>query len=223
MVAKEINIMTDLQVLIGNERVIWQGKPKFSVFILEAIFNPMLIFAIIWAAIDLTILKTMFTSDGGAPSFILVFFLVHLMPVWIYLGGIITAAIRYKNTEYVITERGIYITGGFISVNVQMKPFTDLSHVNIHKGLFDQMLGVGDVVMICNHTGVGYSSASYGSRHHGHTHQPFSIVDIADYQEVFQIIKNMQTDIYSDTMYPNAMRPDTNPGYNTRYDRDRFD
>lgn len=214
--------MTDLELSTNGERIVWRGKPKFSCFVLETIFNPMLFFAIVWACFDIfaisTILKTGDMAESGMGGFLIPFFLFHLMPVWLYLGGVITSVIKYKHTEYIITERGIYISGGIIAVNVQMKPFTDLSHVNIHKGLFDQILGVGDVVMICAHTGYD-PTMGYGRRSHSHSHENFSIVDIEDYQEVFKIIKEMQTDIYSDTMYPNAMRPDTNPGYNTRYNK----
>lgn len=217
--------MTDLEASVQGERIIWRGKPKFNVFILETIFNPMLFFALIWGAIDFGIIGVFLSQEkdemGSAAAFLIPFFLFHLMPVWIYLGGIITSVIKYKHTEYIITERGIYISGGIIALNVQMKPFTDLSHVNIHKGILDQILGVGDVNMVCAHTG-GYDAGygyNYGRHNHGHAHQAFNIVDIADYQEVFKIIKDMQTDIYADTMYPNAMRPEENPGYGTKYTR----
>lgn len=213
--------MTDLELSTNGERIIWRGTPKKSCFILESIFNPMLFFALIWGAFDFffisTLLKTGATEseEMGMGAFILVFFAIHLMPVWMYLGGVITSVIKHKHTEYIITERGIYISGGVFTVNIEMKPFTDLSHVNIHKGIFDQILGVGDVVMVCGHSSNTYSS---GTRHSSHNHS-FNICDIEDYQQVFKLIKDMQTDIYSDTMYPNAMRPDNNPGYNTTYNR----
>ena len=44
-----------------------------------------------------------------------------------------------------------------------------------------------------------------------------NICNIAEYQEVFNLIKKMQTDIYADTMYPNDMRPEGNHGYQTKY------
>lgn len=212
--------MTDLEFSTNGERIVWRGKPDKKCFVLESIFNPMLLVALVWGAIDFFFMSTVFSSfdsdEMGLLGFMVPFFLLHLMPVWIYIGGVVTSALKHKHTEYIITDRGIYISGGIFTVNIQMKPFTDLSHVNIHKGILDQMLGVGDVVMVCNHTGY-YGSAR---RHNGnHNHATFNIVDIPDYQEVFSIIKTMQTDIYADTMYPNAMRPDTNPGYGSRYDR----
>jgi len=70
--------------------------------------------------------------------------------------------------------------------------------VNIHRGIFDQMLKVGDVVV----------TASNGN---------LSIIDIPDYEDVFRMVKKLQEDIYSDVQYPNALRPSENLGYRTEY------
>lgn len=203
---------TDLQFMVGqNENVLWKGKPNKKCFILESIFNPMLPFALIWAGIDLGVMGGMMFagSMGPAAIFIVPFMLVHLMPVWIYLGGVFLSFQKYKNTEYIITDKGIYVSGGTFSYNYEMKPFTDLSHVNIHRGIFDQWLGVGDVVTVCGHAG-------YNSRQ-SHSHDGLTICDIKDYQQVFAMVKQLQTDIYADTMYPNDLRPATNRGYQTEY------
>ena len=208
---------SDLELMVGqDEKIFYKGKPDKLCFMLESIFNPMLPFAIIWGLIDFTIMGGALLA-GGAQSqelsfFLIPFFLLHLMPVWIYLGGVIFSARKHKNTEYIITDKGIYISGGIFTYNYEMKPFMDLSHVNIHRGIFDQMLGVGDVVMICNHT-------SYNTRQN-HSSGGMSICDIKNYRWVFKLIKDLQTDIYADTMYPNDLRPQENHGYNTKYTRD---
>lgn len=197
-----------------NEKVLWFAKPNKKCFILESIFNPLLPFALLWGIIDFGIIGFV-ASQGNTGSsemlFMLAFFALHLMPVWIYLGGVLMTAQKYKNTAYVITTRGIYISSGLISKTREMKPFADLSHVNIHRGLFDQILGVGDVVLTC-------SNNSYNS-HHSSGIKGYLICDIADYQKVFNMVKELQTDIYSDTMFPNALRPKINPGYNTQYNK----
>lgn len=209
---------TDLEAMINQgEQVLWRGKPQKKCFIFESIFNPLLPFALIWAIIDFSMISAATqatTSDGGNfASFILLFFAIHLMPVWIYIGGVLMSFRRYKNTEYIITDRGIYISGGVFTYNCQMKPFAELSNVNIHRGIFDQMFGVGDVILsgtnfVGNHT----SSGSNNSATRGIT-----ISDIAEYQEVFSMVKQLQTDIYADTMYPNDLRPGENHGYQTQY------
>lgn len=211
---------SDLELLIGdNESIVWRGKPDFKCFVLESIFNPMLFFALIWGGVDFTILgfalKAPMESNDGSPfsvaAFLLVFFALHLMPVWMYLGGVIFSVLEYKHTEYIITDKAIYVLSGKFTINTEMKPFTDLSHINIHRGVFDQMIGVGDVITECNHT--SYSGNSHSSSHrHG-----ISLCDLRDYAHVFEIVKKLQTDIYSDTMFPNDMRPQENHGYNTTY------
>lgn len=210
---------SDLELMVGqNENVLWRGKPNKKCFLLESIFNPLLPFALIWAIVDIGILLVFTFADrqAGSPrilSFVLPFLVLHLMPVWIYLGGVFLSVRKYKNTEYIITDKGIYVSGGTFSYNYEMKPFTDLSHINIHRGIFDQWLKVGDVVTVCNHT--GYTSGNS----HTHASHGLTICDIADYKEVFALVKQLQTDIYADTQYPNDLRPPQNHGYQTQYSR----
>lgn len=133
---------SDLELMVGqNENVLWRGKPNKKCFLLESIFNPLLPFALIWAIVDIGILLVFTFADrqAGSPrilSFVLPFLVLHLMPVWIYLGGVFLSVRKYKNTEYIITDKGIYVSGGTFSYNYEMKPFTDLSHINIHRGIF---------------------------------------------------------------------------------------
>lgn len=205
----------NLEKIIGNEeKILWKGKPSKKCFILESIFNPLLPFALIWLLFDVSFMGTSMSVGGGAfGGFMLVFMLFHLMPVWIYLGGMVLSFRRYKNTEYVITDRGIYVSGGVFSYTYEMKPFTELSHVRIHRGIFDQYLGVGDVEASSNQT-FNYTNTS---NNRSMPTAGISIKDIPDYMEVFNMVKKLQTDIYSDTMYPNDLRPKENHGYKTEY------
>ena len=213
--------MFDSSILTGmigsNEKILWKGKPNFGCFILESIFNPLLPFALIWGMFDFFFLGMMFSSGGavkGAPGFavlpILGFFAIHLMPVWIYLFGVVFSFLRYKHTEFVITDKGVYCSGGVFAQTFEHKPFAELSHVNIHRGIVDQIIGVGDVVMTSNQDG-------YNTREGHSLFRGITICDIADYQQVYQLVKKLQTDVYSDTMYPNDLRPKENHGYNTEY------
>ncbi|GEM_PF-132693 len=199
---KTYEISDDLKRMIGKENVVWNGKPKKSCFVLECIFNPALGFSIIWFLFDMIFMSAVLnatTSTSPGRYFVLIFISLHMMPVWMYLGGIISSIRKYRNTEYVVTDRGIYITGGFFAKRYDFKPFTDLSHVNVNRGVLDQFLGVGDVISEC---------------HHGHA---FKLIDLPDYLEVCNLIKQYQTDIYADTQFPNGFRPTINSGYQTSY------
>lgn len=213
---------SELELMVGrDEKVLWQGKPNKRCFILEGIFNPMLPFALIWFLFDMFFI-TMFIGGSmasGAPAifsiFPLIFILFHMMPVWIYLGGILFVFRRYQHTEYIVTDKGVYISGGLFSYTCNMKPFTELARVNIHRGIIDQIIGVGDVVLTSSNV-----SDLYGSniRVNGRPLNPgITIADIRDYIKVFEIIKKLQEDIYTDTMYPNDLRPEENHGYRTKY------
>ena len=201
-------MVEELKLLIGsNEKIFYEGKPNKKCFIFESIFNPLLPFALIWAILDFGIMGRALLSEnsGNILFFLIPFMLLHLMPVWIYLGGIIFTTLKYKNTAYIITDKAIYVSSGLFTRNFNTKPFAELSHINLHRGIFDQIFGVGDIIATTNQLTTNGKSSS------------ITISSISDYVEVYNMVKKLQTDIYTDVMYPNAKRPKENPGYNTEY------
>jgi len=198
----------ELRSLIGaGEKIFYEGKPDKKCFLFESIFNPLLPFAMIWAIFDSAFIRGAFSAEApeGFLAFLIPFMLLHLMPVWLYLGGVIFSAIRYKNTTYIVTDNAIYVSSGIFSKRIDTKPFAELSHINLHRGIFDQMFGVGDII------------ATTSQRDSEGRVVSIVINSISDYVNVYNMVKKLQTDIYSDVMYPNAKRPAENPGYNTKY------
>lgn len=201
-------MMEELRAIIGpNEQILYEGKPNKMCFLLESIFNPLLPFAIIWAVIDFGIMgNALFAQDIGGIGFVMVpFMLLHLMPVWLYLGGVLFSARKYRNTAYIVTDRAIYVSGGIFTRNINAKPFAELSHINLHRGIFDQMFNVGDIIATTSQVDQKGKTVTV------------NISSISDYTTVYNLVKKVQTDIYTDVMYPNAKRPQENPGYNTEY------
>ena len=174
---------------------------------MESIFNPLLPFALLWGFIDFSIIGASFFAENSnnVLFFIIPFMLIHLMPVWIYLGGILFTAIRYKNTAYIVTDRAIYVSDGVFTQTINTKPFAELSHINLHRGIFDQIFNVGDII------------ATTDQLNQNGKIDTINISSISNYVDVYNIVKKLQTDIYTDVMYPNAKRPQENPGYNTKY------
>lgn len=201
-------MIEELKAIVGsNEKILYEDKPNKKCYIFESIFNPLLPFALLWAIIDFSILGGTFLGQGSSSIyfFIVPFMLLHMMPVWIYLGGVIFTAKRYKNTAYIVTDRSIYVSGGLFTQNINVKPFAELSHINLHRGIFDQMFNVGDIVATSNQLSQNGKNIT------------ISISSISNYIDVYNMVKKLQTDIYTDVMYPNAKRPSENPGYNTEY------
>ena len=198
----------DLKKLIGpDESIYYEGKPNKKCYIFESIFNPLLPFALLWALIDFAVLGGIFMSGemGNALLFIIPFMLIHLMPVWIYLGGVFFTVKKYKNTAYIVTDRAIYVSDGIFAQTFNTKPFAELSRIDLHRGVFDQMFNVGDIIATSNQYSENGRIAT------------IKISSISNYLEVYNMVKKLQTDIYTDVMYPNAKRPTENPGYNTKY------
>ena len=198
----------ELKNLVGNdENILYEGKPNKKCYIFESIFNPLLPFAIIWAIIDFGIIGvTVFSMNiGKMLLFIIPFMLMHLMPVWLYLGGILFTIRRYRNTNYIVTDRAIYVSGGLFTKSFNRKSFAELSQINLHRGIFDQIFNVGDVIATSNQLT------------QNNTASIVKFNSISNYVDVYNLVKKLQTDIYTDVMYPNDKRPTENHGYNTEY------
>ena len=213
--------MSLLDTMVGkNEEILWRGKPCKKCFVLESVINPFMFFALVWGLIDLTLMAGILIVGSGnmppksPPQFLFIpFMALHMMPVWIYLGSVIMTFKRYRNTEYIVTDKGVYVSGGAFHYTTQMKPFAEISQVQLHRGIFDQKLGVGDVIL----DSVSMQSVQFGGcRATGGINTGISIVDIPDYEEVFRLVKEVQEAVYTDVMYPNELRPTTNRGYKTK-------
>jgi len=207
----------ELTLLVGKgEKILYAGKPDKKCFIFESIFNPLLPFAIVWGLFDMFFIGAAFSSDKAdeAAFFIVPFMALHLMPVWIYLGGALLSFRRYRNTAYIVTDKGIYASGGIFGRTYKSKPFAELSHVDLHRGIFDQWFGVGDIIT----TSAQANPATLNGRRTS-TNAGISIDSIANYAEVYKLVKQLQEDIYTDVMYPNDLRPKENHGYKSKYMR----
>lgn len=196
-------MVEELKSMVGmDETILYEGKPDKKCFIFESIFNPFLPFAIIWAVLDLGFIGI---GTGPMKVFMIPFMLFHMMPVWIYLAGVIFSLKKYRNTYYIVTDHAVYISSGIFTMNLDSKTFAELSRVNLHRGIFDQMFNVGDVLITTNQFTRNNMPAVMG------------INSISNYSEVYRLVKKLQKDIYSDTMYPNDLRPKENHGYRTKY------
>lgn len=136
--------------LSPDEQVYWSGKKAVGVSALEAIFNPLLIFAFIWGMFDFEFIGQLVNEagmfvDGQIAAFIIMFFAVHLMPVWIYLIGVIKSVIKSVNTEYIITRNNIYIRKGNGEKNTIMVPLAYIEFIGVDRGIFDKICGTGDI------------------------------------------------------------------------------
>jgi len=194
--------------LIEGENLIWSAKPKKSAYLINQILVMMPI-ALIWLAFDSVFIISFFKSGQIKDMlfFIIPFFALHLMPVWIWLGNILSANKKWENTKYYVTDKRIIIQNGFIGENYQTIYYKDIKNVYLRKGLIDQMLKVGDI----------YFDLGYHHTSKGNPVVNSAFLDVENPNEIYSRIQKIVLDIQTDIEYPNALRPDENPGYNTKY------
>ena len=196
-------------VVTSNERVLWRGKPNAMSYVLANMVK-MLPIALVWLIFDGTFIFFLATgmSSGDIPlgilAFVIPFFLLHLAPVWIWIGKTIKAAREVRNLEYAITDKRIIIRSGMIGIDFKFINYTEIDSVNVKVGLIDRIFRVGDIYI--------NSSVNAGV-----------LWDVEDTYKIGNALQKVTMDIKSDILYPNAMRPDTNSGYQTGYSQNPFD
>lgn len=191
-------------VLAAGEAILWRGKPKRSAY-LTAKCLTLLPIAVIWLCLDLNILIPTL-KEGEMLLFIVPFFLLHLMPVWVWLGSVISAGRRWKNTAYYVTNRRIILQGGFFAVNETSLFYKDLRNVRMRIGLLGKIFHTGSIVLD--------GGTSLNSRNG----EKLTVMEnLEQPNEVYNRIQKVILDMQTDMEYPNALRPAENPGYQTDY------
>lgn len=193
--------------LVEGETLILSAKPKKSAYILNQVLTMMPI-AIIWLIFDLTFIIATLSSSPKMLFFIIPFFALHLFPFWMWLANVLSANKKWQNTKYYITDKRIIIQNGFIGENYQTLYYKDINNVNLRIGLIDKMLNVGDIYF---ELGTYKTSDSVKVR-------SVAFLDLENSKEIYSKLQKIVMDIQTDIEYPNALRPEKNPGYNTKYD-----
>lgn len=198
-------------ILDIGEQIVWEGKPDKVTYIAGA---PIIyIFALLWGAFDsifiFAFLNTGTLELGGMGLVIIPFFIFHLTPVWIAVGGPLYRTVNWKYIDYIITDRRIYIESGMIGRDVKIIEFSDVHEPEVNVGVIEKLRECGSIRL-----SPGVYSNNGGRRV---TSTRTTLAHIADPYRVYKIIKQMALDIKSDILYPNALRPDENPGYDTKY------
>ncbi len=191
--------------LAVGEAVLWRGKPKRSAFIATKSLT-LLPIAILWLCLDTTLIGSAF-QGGSQALFLIPFTLLHLMPVWLWLGSMLTAGKRWKNTTYYVTNRRIIIQGGFLAVNESSLFYKDLRNAQVRVGLLNKLFHTGNIL---------FDSGAVVYDRRNRQSGPM-LEDLEDPHGVYNRIQKIILDIQTDIEYPNAYRPQENPGYQTQY------
>lgn len=195
---KQFNTIDEIIDHENNEEILWRGKPKKKAYVTNACLK-MLPIAIIWIIFDSFVIGMSFGNFPSAYTvFIIIFMLVHLMPVWIWIGNIVTANRQHRNLEYAFTNKRIILKSGIIGINIKSVYYSEISNINLKVNVIDKMLKVGDI----------YINSISGAD---------VLYDIENPYFITERLQKIVIDIKSDMKFPNNLRPEENSGYNTKY------
>lgn len=194
--------LKNIEDVIGSdEQILWSGKPKKRAFLINA-FTKMLPIALIWLLFDGAFIGLMIGTMDEIPApvkiFMVVFFLFHLMPVWIWLSNVLTANRQHENLEYAFTNKRIIIKSGIIGIDFKNIYYSEIDSVNLRVGLVDRIEKVGDIYI----KSIGGANVLY---------------DLENPYTLTEKLQKIVVDIKTDIQFPNNLRPAENDGYNTKY------
>lgn len=209
----DLSIPPEFEAIKDNdEEILWIGKPEFVPFLATGI--PFLIIGLIWGAIDLFAfilpmlagsMSTRGMTSGGEMSFIVPFFALHLFPFYGSILNMLRLYLVHGNTCYAFSNKRLMMRSGFFGTDFKTIDYDKIVDLEVNVNPLEKMYNVGSIRAFSG------SVTSKGARIFDH------FTAIAQPYEVFKRIKEVSVDIKTDWNYPNALRPEQNPGYNTKY------
>lgn len=172
-----------------------------------------------WGAFDFTFISLFLGNQSmwkleGFNYFFILFFAVHLIPVWIAIIGPIYRFIIWKNVEYVLTNKRIYISSGMWGTDITSLEMREITNLTVNVNPIEHRFNLGTIKL----TPDANVSANGNSLKKG-----WSIEHIKNPYDIYHLIKDLSLDVVTDQQFPNAYRPQENPGYNTKVRNDYYE
>lgn len=194
------------KVLNEDEKVFWEGRPRFLPFFFSSIIVSLFGLIFVWVGLP----SFLANAKTGNPFSILTAF-----PFWI--GILITVgiplytALVYKYVYYVITDKRVIIQGGLIGRDFEMVDFDQITNADVKMGILDKLFGRSSGSILISTAG----TLTYTRE--GPMQKPYTLRHIKDPYEVFKFFKKVSYDVKTDIQFPNKYRSNDNPGYKSDY------
>lgn len=185
-----------------NEEILWTGKPKFIPFIFSGIVGGIVTmsFAILWL---ITAREWNPTSDSFS-----YLWLFGLIPIVVAAINFLNKLFSYSNTVYAFTDKRVMMRSGFIGIGFKTIDYDKISDIEVSVSVVESMFKVGTIKFYSGRTQIDEGNTVKLYDNWNAIENPY---------EVFKMVKQTSLNIKTDFTYPNALRPDSNPGYNTKY------
>ncbi len=203
------------KVLSKNEKVLWEGKPKFWPYYFggSAITT---IFGIFWSLFLIPFVGlAVFDIVWGSGIF---GWAILLLPhFWVGIGLLFGVPaylwLVHKHIYYAITDKRVILQGGLIGRDFEEVDFHQITNAEVNVGVFDKLFGgksgSGSILIS--------TAGSFTQTRQGAVSKPYTLRNIPNPYDVFKFFKDISFNVKTDIEYPNKYRPKTNPGYRTSY------
>jgi len=172
----------------SDENFVWQGRPVFVPFVLTPVINTYLFFQLIG------IFFYFITRDDFIP---LTFFMVGglFFAIIVFLGQLYT----FRRTDYAFSENRLISCSGEWETTVTSVDLDNIAKISVSTNPLEKLLNAGTITLTLSGSTLS------------------SMVSVKDPHTIYRTLEKLSLDFKSDLHYPNANRPNTNPGYKTQY------
>jgi uncharacterized membrane protein YdbT with pleckstrin-like domain len=133
--------------LRSNEKVLWQGKPVLTPFVLAHNLFPF-VFGLFFMAFSLLFFILPMASTSAPLEFVLfplIFFFIGFafafgMPIWSFLA--------FRNTEYLISDQRLITQTGAIGIDTRFVDLEKIQEVYVRIGVVDRLFGTGSIFAV---------------------------------------------------------------------------
>lgn len=188
-----------------NEEILWIDKPNFVPYVLNGfgLAGGALVFFAIYYFGYINVK----TDDGSMEHFNWVF---AGLPIILFLWEFFRKILSYSNTRYAYTNKRVMMRTGFIGTDFKSIDYDKISDIEVTVNVVERLFNVGTIRFFSGRTEVKDDVTT-------NLYDRWEAIPLP--YAVFKKVKQVSVDIKTDYTYPNALRPATNPGYNTQYDR----
>jgi hypothetical protein len=186
-----------------DEEILWIEKPVFTPFVINGLG------AILPAVIGAVLIFTYFlidTKEGEKTNWIILVF--GLIAIGQGLYSILNKILSYPNTFYACSNRRVIMRTGFWGIDYKIIDYDKISDIEVRVNVIEKIFNVGTVQFFSGRTQKSEDDIKKLYDRWEAIRNPY---------DVFKMVKQISVDIKTDYSYPNALRPESNPGYNTKY------
>lgn len=187
-----------------DEEIIWTGKPVLAPYLISSLGVGL---ATVVSGITFVLVLKYGYFDGAVPLHPW-FWLFALIPLIQVAFVFFNKLFSYSNTAYAYSNKRIMIRTGFIGTDFKTIDYDKISDIEAKVNIVERIFHVGTIRFFSGRT----------ENDDGNLKKLYDRWEaIQEPYRVFKEVKQISVDIKTDYNYPNALRPDLNPGYKTKY------